>query len=1566
MKAGKLQKFTVNTLVLGLLFTGFGGAAAPRVSAAGETPVGVWMTTGDKSNLLTQQPDVAFGADSGREVEAITVNVDEQTTYQSIDGFGGSLTDSSAWLIHGMEDEARSVLMNKLFGRTDEGIGMSYVRLPMGASDFARSIYTYNDIPAGETDLNLERFSIEHDSAYIIPVLKEALAINPQLKIMASPWSAPAWMKDNGSLIMGKLKLEYYGVYADYFVKFIQAYEAEGIPIDAITLQNEPHHEAANYPGMRMEPEDQAELVKHLGPAFEAAGITTKILVWDHNWDEPDYPIEILNDPEAKKYIAGSAFHGYAGKVENQAQVHDLHPDKDIYFTESSGGEFAPDFGSNVAWDVQNLIIGATRNWAKTSLKWNIALNNEHGPRVGGCADCRGIVTIDEGTGSVKYNEEYYAYGQASKFVLPGAVRIKSNTYGAGSIEDVAYRNPDGSKVLLVLNSAKQSKTFKARWGTQSFTYTLPAGAVATFVWNGEQSGIGAISPYSRTEAEEFNQSSQIVTGIAADDGGGQYTAPTGDGGYIVFDQVEFVNGTASLRVRAAAEGDGRIEFRLDSPAGAYAGGVDLSDTGGLQAWKTKTVQVDGIAGTHKLYAVFTGNVRLNWFQFSSDFAQDGNNYLSIGGGFEEAGLAGWNSWSPEGQPSAQKADGEKPRTGNYKLTHYANEAYQQTTYRTVKVPNGMYKASVWYQKGGSTNVSLEAKNYGGPDLSVSAGTTGYVGDWTQIIIPAIPVTNGQLEIGIHSNNAANEWAAFDDVELVRITTKAPASAQGDGAPETPQNVAATLQGGHNIKLDWSAVEGAAGYKIFRSGMDSDSVSDSVYADYRLVSVVSSATGTYTDQGLRGSTSYSYRITAYNATGESAASASATATTEQGADTIAPAAPIGLTAEPGVERVMLVWEANTDSDFLKYNVYVNGVKRASVDPATESRYTVAGLKAGQRYEFSVTAVDQAGNESARSEAVSATPTAAGVLVPFPNLDFEAGTLEPWQEWHPEDQALAAFVDSDSPRGQYKLTHWGGSAYKQSTYRTLEVPNGNYKVQVWVRTGGGQNTFQLEVKNYGGDLRTRDLRSASGGTWTLFAIDQIAVTEGKMEISVFSDAKAGNWAAIDDFEIYSYPSNGTPPTEPGGSDGSGSGGSGGGGTVVTGPTVTREGSTSVISGLQPKQETGADNQQAAVFRIDASLLEKAVQGDGVQVIEINVREAAKGQRNVQVTLPASALHALAEKNDKLRIIVAGEYGSYELPLLAVDSELSNSGAEAQLRIAIRSLDGEEKLAKEAAIQKQGGQLLGQPVAFTVWIGAGNTWKEVKSFGSYFPTRTLPLGTIGQPASATGVMIDEAGGLHPVLTAFNTGKDGQLQAVIRTNHNSVYAVASVSKSFADTKGHWAEKQIQSLSSRFILNGVLEDRFAPERQVTRAEWAAMLTRALGLAPSSSEQPAGFSDVSAERWYGNPIAAAAAAGLMQGLPGGKFEPEAKVTRQEMAASLARALSYMGHAPVAGQGAQKLESFKDRADMAAWALPAMTQALDAGLITGKANGYYYPNQAATRAEAAAVLYRLIEAIQSK
>ncbi len=465
-----------------IVWSGLLGACAHNAAIVPISVAQAWITTADQSRLLSRQPDVVIR--SGADASPVVINVDEGTIYQEMVGFGAAMTDASAYLIQHKLGAQRDAILHELFGR-NPGIGLSFMRVPMGASDFSTHDYSYDDMPAGQTDSKLARFSLAEDRLDKLPALKAALAINPQLKLVGSPWSPPGWMKTTGSLIQGTLRPEFYGSFAEYFRKFVEGYGAEGVPMFAVTLQNEPAYEPADYPGMRLDPPARAEVIgKHVGPLFASAGIQILILDWDHNWDVPGSPLAVLADTTARKYVNAVAWHCYAGDVGVQDNVHAAHPSKDAYFTECSGGGWAPVWADNLKFFVGTLIIGSTRGWAKGVALWNLALDENAGPHLGGCGNCRGVITINSGTGFVTRNVEYYALAHASQFVRPGAHRIASTT-NVGGLQSVAFKNADdGSKVLIVLNTATAEVSFAVHFGGEAILYAIPPGAVVTLRWS--------------------------------------------------------------------------------------------------------------------------------------------------------------------------------------------------------------------------------------------------------------------------------------------------------------------------------------------------------------------------------------------------------------------------------------------------------------------------------------------------------------------------------------------------------------------------------------------------------------------------------------------------------------------------------------------------------------------------------------------------------------------------------------------------------------------------------------------------------------------------------------------------------------------------------------------------------------------------------------------------------------------------------------------------------------------------------------------------------------------------
>jgi glucosylceramidase len=471
---------------------------SPSAHAAGE-PVNVWLTTTSDSggrNVtrgLQQQAAIAFGPAGGSANQTITVN--ENVRHQTFEGGGASITDTTAYLFRGgpISAATRDAVMRRLFSPTD-GIGLSFIRNPIGASDLSRP----GNVSLDDTCCDLNDFGANGYDTNVRLLTQQAKQLNPALRVKGVPWSAPGWMKDNGRMDqMGWLRAEHYPMYAQYFVRYVQSYQAAGVPVDYVSVQNEPNccqagnPTAMNYPGMSWNASGLVEFTKnHLYPAFRAAGITTKVLV--HDWNYGDYgqigsgilaDAAIRNDP----LFGGIAWHGYFGDPAVGTQVRNQYPSVRQFSTEHSGGTWV---GNQHNEDLAD-IVNYARNWSGSLVKWSLALNQFMGPHNGGCGTCTGLVTVQEGgsrAGQVDNTIEYYTTGHLTKFVRPGAQRIDSNNT---AVQNVAWRNTDGSKALIAHNGGTGSQSVRVNWGNQSFTYTLPARTTATFTWTGSQSGGG-------------------------------------------------------------------------------------------------------------------------------------------------------------------------------------------------------------------------------------------------------------------------------------------------------------------------------------------------------------------------------------------------------------------------------------------------------------------------------------------------------------------------------------------------------------------------------------------------------------------------------------------------------------------------------------------------------------------------------------------------------------------------------------------------------------------------------------------------------------------------------------------------------------------------------------------------------------------------------------------------------------------------------------------------------------------------------------------------------------------
>ena len=630
-----LRKSLLSRLaVLCLLGAGAGPMNAQKVS--------IWLTTDDQKTLMQPQSLVTFSA--GASATAPTIFVSENQAFQSIEGFGASMTDSAAFLLNEkVPSAALDDVMTSLFDRT-RGIGISFLRNPMGASDLARYDYSYDDIPAGSTDSGLVNFSIAHDQTDILPLLRQARTINPQIKLVGSPWSPPGWMKTTGSMIGGSLLPSSYTAFAGYLVKYAQAYEAAGVPVDYLTLQNEPLYVPTDYPGESMPATDQLTILKNFVlPALAASHLSTRILVYDHNWDTPSYPQTVLADAAlaGSPQVGGVAWHWYGRTAGSMTTLHNLYPNLGQYVTEASGGTWIAD---EVRTDFE-AIIHSMRSWGKAYVKWGLALDQNRGPHAGGCGTCSGLITVDQNTGAVANTIDYYTLGHFSKFVLPGAVRIWSNN--APGILSAAFLNPDRSRVLVVYNDSASTQTFQVVWNARSLTYTLPALSGATFQWNAPiEAGCVAwaravpgparigppnrrrcwmytVSAVQQIQASSYNDISGLQTEPCSDTDGGFDLGYTSKGYWSEYRSVDFGFGVTFVKVRLASAGlGGTLEFHLGSPIGPLIAKVPIPVTGGWQTWTTVTAPASGATGVQDLYVVFDstgsggGIGNLNWFQF--------------------------------------------------------------------------------------------------------------------------------------------------------------------------------------------------------------------------------------------------------------------------------------------------------------------------------------------------------------------------------------------------------------------------------------------------------------------------------------------------------------------------------------------------------------------------------------------------------------------------------------------------------------------------------------------------------------------------------------------------------------------------------------------------------------------------------------------------------------------------------------------------------------------------------------------------------------------------------------
>lgn len=630
---------TTTTIKAIAVATGYSNSAVASGAftiAGTASAVSVVLSTNDQSKLMAAQPNVNFtsmAADAGSN----TIVVDPTQQYQSIEGFGAAFTDSAAYLMEKVEPPASLTgTMNDLFTRNGDGIGLSFMRIPMGATDIALSVYSYDDQPVGTTDLSLADFSIAHDQSYILPLIQQAKALNPDMKLMANPWSPPGWMKDPSSMspvsmLGGQLLMTSANeaAFANYFVKFLQAYKAAGVPIDYISLQNEPENVTTSYPSMLMQDTAQLQLLQqYVLPALANANLSTKVFVWDHNWDTPSYPQYVLSGLSTQQLtqVAGTAWHGYGGAPGAQQLIQNEFPTLGTWETEHSGGTWQADQFTVDILEITQVL----RNSGKSFVKWSLALNEKLGPNLtqnaglGGCNTCTSLVTINSTTGAPTKDIEFYTLGHYSKYVLPGAVRIYSSNTPA--IASVAFQNPDGSTVLVASNATTASQSFNVQWGAQAFSYTLPAASIATFTWTGKP--VAATPPTAATaqiQGSSFSSEAGLETESTGDSTGEYDLGYLSPGAYTVYKNIDFgaSSSISQVNVRSASDGNGgTATFYLDSMTSTPIATVNLPVTGGWQTWTTVNAPVTNASGVHDLYVVFNGIgtstsiANVNWFQF--------------------------------------------------------------------------------------------------------------------------------------------------------------------------------------------------------------------------------------------------------------------------------------------------------------------------------------------------------------------------------------------------------------------------------------------------------------------------------------------------------------------------------------------------------------------------------------------------------------------------------------------------------------------------------------------------------------------------------------------------------------------------------------------------------------------------------------------------------------------------------------------------------------------------------------------------------------------------------------
>jgi glucosylceramidase len=472
---------------LGISALGLAAAVAPReavrTAAAiigpdeGAAKIGseisVWVTSGD--DRFAVAPRAKWSAVSAA-AGADEIRLDPGAQFQEVLGFGGAFTDAACYTFNRLTPAAREKLFHELFHPSE--MGLSVGRICVGSSDYSTKLYSFDE---GEPDPDLTRFSIEHDREYILPVLRQARQANPDLFLFSSPWSPPGWMKFNGSMLGGSMREYYLPAYARYYLKFLQGYAAEGVPVQALTAQNElDTDQDGRMPACIWPQEYEIGFIRdHLGPLLESSGVPTKIWILDHNYDLWGRVLSTLEDQKLRKYADAVAWHGYAGNPEMMSRVHDAHPDVPMHWTEGGPDYTDPNYLTDwCKWS--GTFSGILRNWCRSITAWNLALD-EHGRPNIGPFPCGGVVTIDSQTREVTRSGQYWAFAHYSRVIRRGARRFDSQSTAA-DLQHVAVVNPDGQRALVVTNTSA-ARTIQLRSGNMTASVPLKANSVTTLAW---------------------------------------------------------------------------------------------------------------------------------------------------------------------------------------------------------------------------------------------------------------------------------------------------------------------------------------------------------------------------------------------------------------------------------------------------------------------------------------------------------------------------------------------------------------------------------------------------------------------------------------------------------------------------------------------------------------------------------------------------------------------------------------------------------------------------------------------------------------------------------------------------------------------------------------------------------------------------------------------------------------------------------------------------------------------------------------------------------------------------